>query len=165
MTISNNGYGYNKVIDGVGKDAIIVENANGGKQSDSPMAMHLLDPEWLRETYPLEGAGYGVFRNITDFMETLGKEYIQFAMDIIEPSREQQIIRIARVLKEGASKYQANNWRLIPEEEHLNHAMIHLLAAEMGDTQDNHLDHALCRLMMVYATERSYDFDYNSYLG
>ena len=165
MTISNNGYGYNKVIDGVGKDARIVENADGGKQSDSPMAMHLLDPEWLREAYPLEGAGYGVFRNITDFMETLGKEYIQFAMDIIEPSREQQIIRIARVLKEGASKYQANNWRLIPEEEHLNHAMIHVMAAELGDTQDNHLDHALCRLMMAYGTCRSWDFDYNSYLG
>lgn len=105
----------NKVIDGIGKDARIVENADGGKQSDSPMAMHLLDPEWLREAYPLEGAGYGVFRNITDFMETLGKDYIQFAMDIIEPSREQQMIRIAKVLKEGAGKYKTNNWRLIPD--------------------------------------------------
>lgn len=156
--------GYNKVIDGVGKDAKIVENDKGGKQSDSPMAMHLLDPYWLREATPCNDLS-GVYHNITGFMENGDKDYIQFAMDVIEPSREQQMIRIAKVLKEGASKYKANNWRLIPEEEHLNHAMIHIMAAHLEDTQDNHLDHALCRLMMVYATERSYDFDYNSYLG
>ena len=33
----------------------------------------------------------------------------------------------------------------------------------MGDTQDNHLDHALCRLMMAYATNKSENFDYKGY--
>ena len=39
--------GYTKVIDGVGADAEIVTNERGGKQSKSPMAMHLLDPNFL----------------------------------------------------------------------------------------------------------------------
>ena len=36
-----------KVIDGVGEDAEVVTNAAGGKQSKSPMAMHLVDPNFL----------------------------------------------------------------------------------------------------------------------
>ena len=38
-----------KVIDGVGEDAEIITNAAGGKQSKSPMAMHLVDPRFLTE--------------------------------------------------------------------------------------------------------------------
>lgn len=33
-----------------------------------------------------------------------------------------------------------------------------------GDTQDDHIDHALCRLMMAYATEKSENFNYNTYI-
>ena len=35
------------LIEGVGKDAEIVTNEKGGKQSKAPMAMHLIDPQFL----------------------------------------------------------------------------------------------------------------------
>ena len=56
------------------------------------------------------------------------------------------------------------NWRLIPQEEHINHALIHYYAAMVGDTQDEHIQHCMCRLMMAYATEKSKNFDYSRYI-
>ena len=47
--VVDNRYGKS-TIDGVGKDADIVTNGNGGMQSKSPMAMHLLDPDFLYNT-------------------------------------------------------------------------------------------------------------------
>ena len=61
-------------------------------------------------------------------------------------------------------KYEANNWRLIPQEEHINHALIHYYAAMVGDTQDEHIQHCMCRLMMAFATEKSENFDYSRYI-
>ena len=152
-----------KVIDGVGKDADIVINEKGGKQSGSPMAMHLLDPCFLQDIVTLDYTA--PISSIGEFMETGVKNYIWEAINAIEDDEAKVLMRISKVLKEGEKKYTANNWRLIPQEEHINHALIHLLAAEMGDTQDEHLDHALCRLMMAYATDVSEDFDYNRYVG
>lgn len=64
----------------------------------------------------------------------------------------------------GYFKVDANNWRLIPQEEHINHALIHYLAFILGDTQDEHLEHCMCRLMMAYATQKSPDFNYTKYV-
>jgi|SRR5271166_1803048 len=63
------------------------------------------------------------------------------------------ISRIAEVAGAGARKYAANNWRLIPYEEHINHALMHLAALLEDDTQDDHLGHALCRLAFAVAVE------------
>jgi hypothetical protein len=62
-------------------------------------------------------------------------------------------LAVAKVLAEGAAKYGDNNWRKIPTGDHLNHAMIHVLAFLAGDTQDDHLQHAACRLLMALETE------------
>ena len=153
------------VIEGIGKDAEVVTNANGGKQSKSPMAMHLIDPFYLAQIFQfktsvISKAIYGIARFMED---TTNIMHLHIALHILEPNEYQRLIRIAKVLQEGASRYAPNNWRLIPQEEHINHALIHLLAAEMGDTQDNHIDHALCRLMMAYATECSPNFSYTEY--
>lgn len=178
--------GYTKVIDGVGADAEIVTNARGGKQSKSPMAMHLLDPNFLIDfaknkaeelEYEDEGEStcvdgedidkyrcYRAMEFIGNFMLLGDKIFLQYAMDELNCEELQQIISIAKVLQYGASRYKANNWRLIPQEEHINHALIHIIAHLAGDTQDEHIDHALCRLMMAYATEKSDDFDYGSYV-
>jgi len=63
----------------------------------------------------------------------------------------QAMLELARVLAYGAEKYDRDNWRLIDEESHINHALTHLFAYLGGDTQDDHLEHALCRLMMAEA--------------
>lgn len=173
-------------INGVGADAEIVVNEKGGKQSRSPMAMHLVDPEFLREfaynkvselEYCDEGDSicvdeedmniYGCYRaieKIADYMLSGIDTYLQVAMDSLNCEEIQQIISIAEVLQHGASRYAPNNWRLIPEEKHINHALIHLIAHIAGDTQDEHINHALCRLMMARATKKSDGFEYNKYV-
>ena len=174
------------VIEGVGQDAEIVVNEKGGKQSKSPMAMHLVDPNFLQDfaknkaeelEYEDEGEStcvdgedvvayrcYRAMENIATFMLLNDNLFLQYALDDLEPEEVQQMIKIAKVLQFGADKYKANNWRLIPQEEHINHALIHLMAALAGDTQDDHIDHALCRLMMAYATKKSDKFEYGAYV-
>lgn len=176
------------VIEGVGQDAEIVTNSRGGKQSKAPMAMHLIDPQFLYDWAAdkmeeleytdkddcrvVEGNEdcekyncYDCIRNIANFMTSDNeKTLLHIAIDCLEMNSIKQLTRTAKVLQYGASRYAPNNWRLIPQEEHINHALIHIIAHLAGDTQDEHLDHALCRLMMAYATEKSEDFDYGSFV-
>jgi hypothetical protein len=174
------------VIEGVGQDAEIVTNSRGGKQSKAPMAMHLIDPlyleDWadnLAQELEFEDEGesttvdekdvdkhncYCAIKWIAMHMNLNELDYLQWAADCLCGDELQKLMRIAKVLQYGASRYAPNNWRLIPQEEHINHALIHIIAHLAGDTQDEHLDHALCRLMMAYATEKSDDFDYGSFV-
>jgi hypothetical protein len=177
----------NKVIEGVGEDAEVITNEAGGKQSKTPMAMHLVDPRFLHDFYsnkadeleyldegdstvidPKDSDLHSSYRAITyiaNMMLGLDRDYyIQAAMDALGGDDEQQIIKVATILQYGADRYEPNNWRLIPEESHINHALIHIIAHIVGDTQDEHIDHALCRLMMAYATQKSENFDYNTYI-
>ena len=178
--------GYTKVIDGVGEDAEIVTNAAGGKQSKSPMAMHLVDPRFLTEfarnkanelEYCDEGDNtcvddedmeihgcYRAIEYIAQYMQTGVEFSLQMAMDSLNSEEIQQVINIAKILQYGADRYAPNNWRLIPEEEHINHALIHIIAHIAGDRQDDHINHALCRLMMAYATKPSEKFAYGAYV-
>ena len=153
-------------IEGIGKEAKTEINKEGGKQSASPLAMHLLDPEFigiLLETNRKDTSEEKALNYIAKYMlDSLRPNLIRAIMSI-EPNCYQVLLRVSKVLKEGAEKYEANNWRLIPQEEHINHAMIHLLASALGDTQDEHKDHALCRLMMADATRKSENFSYTSY--
>lgn len=153
-------------IEGIGKEAKTETNKEGGMQSVSPLAMHLLDPEFIEILIDTKGQNTReekALNYIAKYMkDSLRPNLIQAIMSI-EPNCYQVLLRVSKVLKEGAEKYEANNWRLIPEEEHINHAMIHLLASALGDTQDEHKDHALCRLMMADATHRSENFSYTSY--
>ena len=176
------------LIEGVGRDAEIVTNEKGGKQSKAPMAMHLIDPhfltffannkaeelEYLDETDNIcvseeEREKHGCYRAIEDiglFMLSGGDAfYLATALDCLEADENKQMINIAKVLQYGADRYAPNNWRLIPQEEHINHALIHLMAAVIGDKQDDHIDHAMCRLMMAYATKPSEKFAYGAYVA
>lgn len=56
---------------------------------------------------------------------------------------------MTQVLATGAEKYGANNWRKIPVEGHINHALAHLYAYLAGDASDEHLTNALCRTMFA----------------
>lgn len=151
-------------IEGVGKDVEIVINKNGGKQSKAPMALHLVDPDFLiRFFYNQTDYISSAIFNIAWFMKDMHEWRLYEAIKNIENNNFQLIIRIGKVLQEGAEKYEPNNWRLIPQEEHINHALIHLFAAALGDTQDEHIDHALCRIMMALSTESSKNFNYTKY--
>lgn len=172
------------MIEGVGKNAEIVINEKGGRQSKSPMAMHLVDPyflyRWAEDGQksleytdsddctcvdnPERFDMYIAIKNIARFMLEGNNQYLETAMMDLEEDNIKQLTRIAKVLQYGAERYEANNWRLIPQEEHINHALIHIIAELLGDTQDDHIDHALCRLMMAYATTQSEGFSYKNYI-
>lgn len=174
------------MLEGVGPDVGIVVNDNGGKQSSSPMAMHLVDPSYLLDwaTNMAEYYGYSnesksttieqdnterhscylAIRGIAMYMMSPDSWYLKDAMEYLEGNAIKRMIAIAKVLKYGADRYEPNNWRLIPQEDHINHALIHIIAHLTGDTQDDHIDHALCRLMMALATAPSEGFSYTSYV-
>lgn len=160
-----------ELVKGVGKDAPIVVNEAGGKQSKSLYAPHLLDPTFLwdltggvEELVPL--------RLIAKFMECGDKDCLIQALLITDHDSRietlkvvlSRLLTISRILREGADKYEANNWRLIPQEDHLSHALTHYLAYLVGDDSDDHLSHFYCRLMMTYSTNVSEGFSYTKYL-
>ena len=95
-------------LPGVGKDAPIVTNSAGGKQSHVPYRMDLL------------------------------------------PFRA--LLAASAVLAEGAVKYGEDNWRMIAAKDHLNHALTHIAAFQSGDLQDDHAEHAVCRVLMWLET-------------
>lgn len=63
------------------------------------------------------------------------------------------MFQLASILHQGAQKYGDNNWRNIPAQDHINHALVHIFAYLQHDTQDDHLGHAFCRLMFALGTE------------
>lgn len=60
----------------------------------------------------------------------------------------------AKVAKYGADKYgetfEHRNYTKVETNDHLNHAIQHIYAFLAGDTQDDHLGHAIVRLMFAY---------------
>ena len=60
---------------------------------------------------------------------------------------------MARVMYEGEKKgYQPDGWRSIPSGHHLNHAIGHIFAHLAKSRKEDHLSHAMVRLMMAWAT-------------
>lgn len=68
------------------------------------------------------------------------------------------LLRMAEVQKLGDDKYGRDNWRLIPERAHIDHALAHLYAYLAGDQTDDHLGHALVRLEFAMAKVLRPDF-------
>lgn len=70
---------------------------------------------------------------------------------------------LAGILQYGADKYGVGNWKKIPVEEHLNHALQHIFAHLEGNTTEDHLGHALCRLVFaVHVQHLGMELDDNS---
>lgn len=70
-------------------------------------------------------------------------------MDLIPAS---VLLEVAAVLAEGAEKYGEYNWVLIDTNDHINHAITHLYRFLSGDVSENHLAHAICRVMFAAFT-------------
>ena len=105
-----------KIIEGIGKDAPVVTNKKGGKQSKSPMAMHLVDPIFLNDWFKRED---WFINNITSFMLNGEKHHLLMAITelncILNPDihKDYSLVTIARVLQEGIEKYETNNWAIL----------------------------------------------------
>lgn len=73
------------------------------------------------------------------------------------------LLRLNAVVGEGAVKYAENNWRRIPFEEHISHALEHLFLYMDGQRDEDHIGHALCRLAFAAATEPAEGFDFKEW--
>lgn len=134
------------MLDGIGKDAEIITNDKGGKQSKAIGRFDLIDLGCLTALID-----HPLVSHIADYMDgTISQDTLYAAMKKMYPGA---ILRIAKTLEYGVGRYSRNNWRLIPTNDHINHALIHLYADSIGDKQDDHLDHALTRIMMALATD------------
>ena len=103
--------------------------------------------QWLHAKFV--SPRYSQYRGVVN--EHGGKQSSSpYRADLI-PSRA--ALAVAKVLKQGADKYGAENWRKIHVRDHINHAMVHLLAYLAGDAQDDHLDHAACRILFALEQE------------
>lgn len=159
------------LFEGMGTDAEIVINKDGGKQSKSPAALHLIDTMFLSDEcddlLASQDVPCFILEAITDIAWGMrhDKKYgFIVAARRLEPDLSKRLMMIGKTLQYGVTRYAPNNWRLIPQEEHINHALLHLLALYSGDTQDDHLSHALTRLMMASATEVSKGFSYTKFI-
>ena len=71
------------------------------------------------------------------------------------------VFAAAAVAKYGAEKYGETlldrNYKKIPTDEHINHAIQHLYAFLAGDETDDHLSHAILRVMFAYEVDHERD--------
>jgi hypothetical protein len=74
-------------------------------------------------------------------------------MDLLPPL---SMIEVAKVLKHGADKYEAENWRLVtnPKARYLAAGLRHIFAHMCGEYYDDdsglpHLAHAICGFMFM----------------
>ena len=67
------------------------------------------------------------------------------------------LFAVAEVLYEGSLKYETDNWKKISIEIHLGRCLQHIHAYLAGDTTENHLPHALCRLLFAAAMKLESD--------
>jgi len=63
---------------------------------------------------------------------------------------------IQAVMEEGELNHPHGSWEEISIEEHIKHADVHLGCYLSDDTTEDHLAHALTRLMMAVAIDRGY---------
>lgn len=138
-----------------GDDAPIVTNKSGGKQSVA-IGDFTLIPKCFSKQFmntlargldePHVGKAYGLL------IEFLVENDLDFLIEAIDTLTNEPLTIIARVLEEGLKKYPRDNWKLIPYEDHINHALCHLYMFLKGDIQDRHLDHAITRIALAYET-------------
>ena len=83
---------------------------------------------------------------------SLGKQSpTNYRFDLMD-SRLQ--LEIANVFHTGAEKYGEDNWRYISAKNHINKALIHIHGHLAGDHSDDHLVHAIVRMLMASVVER-----------
>lgn len=148
-------------IDGVGKEAEIIVNPSGGKQSKAIGRFDLIPPRIFKVYITTKDDIEEKYINLMILMSNRMDGYIDtFTLIKSIIKLEPKFLEIiAKVLEEGASKYSRNNWRLISPEDHFNHALIHIYALLEGDTQDDHYAHFLTRIaMFAEQDENNYNF-------
>lgn len=78
---------------------------------------------------------------------------VEYRMDLLDPTA---ILVIANIMHEGVKTHpDAGNWKRLPVNVHVNHALTHIMMYMAGSVTEDHLGRALTRLMMAVGIERS----------
>lgn len=78
-----------------------------------------------------------------------GKQHFRpYRMQALMPKA---LMRIGHIRWEGYTihNYDDNNYKLIDKDEHINRAILHLMNYLDGNTDNDHLGHAACRVLMA----------------
>jgi len=87
---------------------------------------------------------------------------IKYAFHLIDHGA---MFAMAKVMAEGVKTHGRDTWRKLTAEEQYDHMDQHARAYLMGDTQEDHLAHMLCRAMMMYAVAKVKESDKKSNLN
>ena len=98
----------------------------------------------------------GVGKDATTISNEQGakESFIPYRFDLVDPTA---LFALANILAVGSAKYGEFNWRGLTVNSNLNHALTHIYAHLAGDTQDDHLGHAFCRLMFAFSKANNSD--------
>ena len=69
---------------------------------------------------------------------------VPYRMDLMPAAA---LLRLSKIMCEGAKSHGENNWKRGSVADHLNKALVHAYAHLAGDTSDDHLGHAAWRFM------------------
>jgi len=83
-----------------------------------------------------------------------------YAFELVPPVA---LFEVARTLATGAKKYGIDNWRGVPINDQLGHALQHVYGYLAGDISDDHLAHAACRIL--FALELAQDLRLDEHFG
>lgn len=97
---------------------------------------------------------FGVGRDAPVEVNEMGgaQSSMPYRFDLLDAK---SMFELAGVLYYGANVrgYPEQNWRAISVESNLNHVLSHIFAFLAGDIQDDHLAHALCRMMFAVGVQ------------
>ena len=79
---------------------------------------------------------------------------VQEAYHLIPPLGLQAV---AEAMAKGAARYGDDNWRGLPKEVMVNHAIRHLVLWMAGDRSEPHAAHAACNCLMLHELEKKHD--------
>jgi hypothetical protein len=105
--------------------------------------------KWAEEQ-PVRVIGVGPDAEIVTNDKGAKQSKVNHRLDLIPADA---VFRMGETLKIGAERYAEWNWTGIPTTDHINHALIHLYAWLAGDTQDDHLGHAITRIAFAIHTD------------
>jgi len=117
-------------------------------------------PEQYREWCAMEELDRQTTEELGMLDETVTNEHggkqskIEHRLSLLPP---EAVLRVGAILTTGAAKYGDDNWRLITQRDHLDHALRHIVLHLKGDTNDDHLGNAACRMLFAISELKESD--------
>lgn len=74
------------------------------------------------------------------------RDKVEERFDLVPPDA---MLAVAKAMGEGAAKYGNENWRRLPIDNIVNHAVRHVFLWMSGDRSEDHLGHAAAGMLMA----------------